>query len=129
MNTTVSPISNVSEMRLSRFSRCIFLALVMGCIADSGLIMAQQNRGKITGRVTDRSGAVVPSAQIQIVDTETNVQYAFVTNDEGLYTAPAIPPGAYKVVATKEGFSTIVRQPVLLTAQIEVRVDFTLEPG
>jgi hypothetical protein len=120
---------NTTGMRRVKFPRWLILAVAMFVIASLHPGIAQQNRATIAGKVIDRSGAVVPSTRIQIVETGTNVEYGFATNNEGLYTAPGLPPGTYKVIASKDGFSTIVRQPVLLTAQVEVRVDFTLEPG
>src|SRR4051812_38150417 len=56
------------------------------------------------GTVTDPSGAVVPDVRI----TLTNVDRGFILNSEsdstGAYTFPAVPPGEYRLGATKEGF-------------------------
>src|SRR5690349_15279166 len=90
---------------------------------------AQTGRGTLIGTVLDSSGASVPSVKISIVQLETNSTYALETNDQGLYSAPILPVGSYKVVATKPGFATVQRQPVGIDAEVQIRVDFTLQPG
>src|SRR5437870_1294889 len=72
-------------------------------------LLAQTGRGKISGTVLDPSGAAVPAAKIQIVGTETNVTYGAETNGVGQYSLPNIPPGTYRVTATKEGFAATVQ--------------------
>ena len=92
-------------------------------------LLAQTGRGKISGTVLDPSGAAVPAAKIQIVGTETNVAYNAETNGVGQYTLPNLPPGTYRVTATKEGFSATIQPSVILGAETERRVDFSLQPG
>jgi hypothetical protein len=92
-------------------------------------LLAQTGRGKIIGTVLDPSGAAVPAAKIQIVGTETNVAYNAETNGVGQYTLPNLPPGTYRVTATKEGFSATIQPSVILGAETERRVDFSLQPG
>ena len=56
-------------------------------------ILAQTDRGAIEGLVTDPSGAAVPSAQVQIVQIETNSKIDLATNENGMYFAPKLPLG------------------------------------
>src|SRR5689334_19809897 len=56
-------------------------------------ILAQNNTGIISGRVTDPSGAVVPNAQITVTQTETNVDAVSATNSEGLFRVPSLING------------------------------------
>jgi len=104
---------------------CLFAAL----LAAIAPIYGQIDRGTIEGLVTDTTGAVVPDAKIQIIQTATNSTLDLATNGEGLYTAPNLPSGVYRVVVRKEGFSAVVREPVEVRPAVKVRVDITLQPG
>src|SRR5207248_8826890 len=86
-------------------------------IASACFLFAQADRGSIEGTVTDPSGGAVPSAQIQLVNIETNSKLDFSTNELGNYLAPNLPLGSYRMVVQKEGFRTLVREPSLVRAQ------------
>jgi hypothetical protein len=92
-------------------------------------LWGQSGRGTIRGSVADQSGAMVPGVALQIVQIDTNNTYDFQTNSDGLYLAPNLPAGQYKVTATKDGFATVVRQPVILNSQVQIQVDFVVQPG
>ena len=66
----------------------LFILVTMNCP-----ILAQTDRGAIEGLVTDPSGAAVPSAQVQIVQIETNSKIDLATNENGMYFAPKLPLG------------------------------------
>jgi hypothetical protein len=74
------------------------------------------NSGTVTGAVTDPTGAVVPGATITLTETSTKLQRSTVTNKEGLYVLPNIPPGDYDVTAVKTGFA--IEQISALTVSI-----------
>jgi hypothetical protein len=89
----------------------------------------QTDRGTIQGLVTDASGAVVPGARVEVIHVETNSTIAISTNNQGLYTAPNLPRGAYRVVVTRDGFAPAATDGVDLRAGVQIRVDVTLQPG
>ena len=62
--------------------------------------------GKIVGTVTDASGAMVPKAQVQLVDTDTNATAVATTDDSGGYVFTNLQPGPYKLTVTMAGFRT-----------------------
>ena len=79
------------------------------------MLMAQTPTAEITGRITDASGAVVPSVHIEIVNQDTGVKREIVCNEVGYYVVPLLPPGAYQIVLRKEGFRPVRRGGVVLT--------------
>jgi hypothetical protein len=105
------------------------IAIVAMLLAVASPVMAQTDRGTIEGLVSDQSGAVVPGASVQIIQIQTGTARDFTTNNEGLYTAPNLPLGTYRVVVKKEGFGTLAREPVEIRPNIRVRVDMALTPG
>src|SRR4051812_984622 len=65
-----------------------------------------QTQGGITGKVTDTSGASVPGATVTAINTATSGKRNTVTNGEGLYTFPGLPPGTYQIKVELQGFKT-----------------------
>src|SRR5947209_6338445 len=63
----------------------------------------------VTGRVIDEQGAVVTGAQIKINGVDTGVVYNVVSNEDGIYTLPSLPIGAYTLQITYPGFQTYVQ--------------------
>src|SRR6266700_3737446 len=90
---------------------------------------AQGAAATLTGTVTDRSGAVIPKAEISVKNTATGVTRSTETNSAGFYTAPGLPPGNYAVSVTASGFSTAVRTNVTLTVGAQQVLDFTMQVG
>ena len=72
--------------------RCCSFALTF--VIFVSLASAQVGSSTITGRVTDASGAVVPKVNVSVVQTDTNFQFAGVTNEDGIYRIPSLSPGA-----------------------------------
>ena len=106
---------------------CFFCIAGVLCLVTP--LIAQIDRGTIQGLVKDPSGAVIPGAKVEIIQTATNSSYALVTNSEGLYIAPNLPVATYKVVIQAPGFSTFSREPIEVRAHVKVRVDAVLQIG
>ena len=94
-----------------------------------GLGLAQIGTSTITGRVTDASGAVIPAAAVQIVQTGTNFTNNAVTNDEGIYRVPSLQPGVYRITFEAQGFKRFVRDAVELRTGDTLAVDAALQVG
>ena len=92
-------------------------------------LVAQETRGTISGSVTDSSGAVLPQVRINAINVDTNVAFATQSTGSGNFTIPALPVGAYRVVAIRDGFKSFTRSGVVISAGGEVRVDIVLELG
>src|SRR5580765_5743469 len=98
-------------------------------IAATLTLFAQADRGSIEGTVKDPNGAAVPSARVQVVNIETNSKLDFSTSELGSYLASNLPVGSYRMIIQKEGFRTLVREPILVRAQSSLGVDFTFQLG
>src|SRR5260370_39679128 len=66
-------------------------------------LFAQSNQGRITGTISDPAGAVVPSAQIEIKNSETGGVYRGGTSETGNYVIP-VPSGNYELTVTVARF-------------------------
>ncbi len=65
---------------------------------------AQTFRGAISGTITDQSGAVVPGAAIEAVETATNASHKSITSSAGEFAFPDLPVGSYTISVTASGF-------------------------
>src|SRR5213075_769123 len=70
---------------------------------------AQTDSGKISGTVKDQNGALVPGANVSIVDERTGTERNAKANDDGYFSVPALKASTYRVIAESTG----------LTAKIE----------
>jgi hypothetical protein len=104
--------------------RSAFLAVV-----TAGLAWGQIDRGTIQGVVSDQSGLALPDTKLQVVSIDTNSTIELSTNNEGLYTAPNLPAGNYRLIFQKTGFRTLTREPVEIRPRQTIRVDVTLQVG
>ena len=56
------------------FARKVFVATwVSAILLHSNLVVAQESRAVVVGRITDSSGAVVPDAAVSLTNVETAV--------------------------------------------------------
>src|SRR5260370_25604384 len=85
--------------------------------------------GSVTGRVTAQQGAVLTAAQIAITGVDTGTGHKAVTNEDGIYTIPSLPIGAYTFEATAPGFQTYVQTGILLRVNDNVQINVTLKVG
>src|ERR1700680_3385 len=91
----------------------LFVSLV--CLSAAALL-AQGPYGRVTARVVDAAGAVVPGASVHVKNIETNVETDVNTDSQGNYEARNLIPGQYEVGTEIRGFKRYRRGP------IEVRV-------
>lgn len=92
-------------------------------------IFAQSPTGSIGGIVFDADARTIPGAEIIVVNDLTRVQYETKTNDGGIYAVPNLPPGPYRVQASKVGFKTLIKPDIILNVQDAITVNFTLPIG
>lgn len=86
------------------------------------------NTGEIKGTVSDASGAVVAGVTVTITNVQTGVATVITTNSAGIYDAPSIPVGQYRMTFSKTGFRDFVRDGITLQIQT-LGVDATLQVG
>jgi hypothetical protein len=102
---------------------------VLTCLIFPLLLAAQQASGKITGVVTDASGAVIPGVTVTATNTQTGDTHKTETNASGVYVVSPLPVGDYKLEARKEGFKTLTREDVRIDVNAAPALDLQLGVG
>lgn len=92
-------------------------------------LFAQAPYGRMTGRVTDSAGAVVPGAAVRVTNIATNVVTTAASDSQGNYEARNLIPGPYKLVVEMQGFKTYERGPIEVRVGDVLTVDVGLELG
>jgi hypothetical protein len=110
---------------MRRFPPLFIVLLVLLIRAAVG----QSPNGTISGLVLDPSGKSLGGADILIVNDATGVKYPGVTNGEGIYDVPNLPPGPYRIQVSKIGFKTLIKPDIVLNVQGAAAVNFTLPIG
>jgi hypothetical protein len=103
--------------------------LVFLLAGASSLSAAQTERGSIVGVVKDATGGVLPAVTITVTNTATGVEQTFFTNNQGVYEAPFLSPGMYRVTAALSGFTTAAVADVEVNIGRRVNADLTLNPA
>ncbi len=83
----------------------------------------------MTGRVTDSTGATVPNTTVVVVQKGTNFTFTARTNEKGIYRAPSLQPGAYRVTFETQGFKKIIRDDIELRTGDTLAVDAVMQVG
>jgi hypothetical protein len=89
----------------------------------------QAGRGSVSGTVTDQAGAVIPGAQVFLLDQATGVTLHTVANGVGFYSFISLNPGVYQVSATQKGFVTVTQENVPVSVDAVTQVNVTLRVG
>jgi hypothetical protein len=115
--------------------RSIF-RLTLAAVFLAGLLVAVRAYGQggatgaISGLVLDSSGGAIGDAEVQIIDTRTELLARKVTtNVDGAFTVTLLPPGTYSVVVNKSGFAEAKAEGVEVHVTETVRVTISLKPG
>jgi outer membrane receptor protein involved in Fe transport len=117
------------QKRFLNFKGILGLAAFMAAMFLSIPVQAQLSRGAITGTVHDQTGAVVPGAQVEVNNPNTNIKRDTTTDDSGFYRVAALDPGTYTVVISKAGFSKIENREVTVKPTLDTTFDGDLKVG
>lgn len=109
-------------------SKRIFLTAGLTLALAASSLYAQSESASIVGTVTDASSAVVPGATVTIRNDRTNATFNLQSGQDGNYSSPPLPTGAFTVTVEHEGFKRVV-QTVNLDVDQRARLDFALQPG
>jgi hypothetical protein len=109
------------------FPKQLFLTLLL--LASASLAWGQTVTARLSGTVQDATGALVPGASIQVSNEGTQLVWNATTDDKGDYVVPNLPPGSYRVAASKPGFAGAARAGIDLAVDARVTVNFTLKVG
>jgi len=110
-------------------ARWTTICLVVISIVAPALLSAQGTTGRIVGRVTDPSGAVVAGVKVTLVNEATGISRESTSNTSGDYDFVQIPVGTYRLEFDLAGFKKNVRHAVALDVNEVVTLNMTMTLG
>ncbi|HWB82599.1 MAG TPA: carboxypeptidase regulatory-like domain-containing protein [Bryobacteraceae bacterium] len=92
-------------------------------------MLCAQQRGTISGAVTDPSGSPIPKATVTLTETQTGVKTTATSENSGAYNMPFLPAGQYSISAEAPGFKKFVQQGIILSAGEHPVIDIHMVLG
>ena len=119
---------NIRATRVSLKSGVAVLPLCVLLLCAESLF-GQAETGRITGTMTDATGAVMPKVEVTIIAVETNRRQELVTDSSGRYSSGPLRVGTYRIEAQSAGFKRLVRDAISLQVQETAVVNLQLQLG
>jgi outer membrane receptor for ferrienterochelin and colicin len=106
--------------------RFVFFLLLGLAFSGFAFGQTQITTGVIQGTLFDQSGAVLPGADVTVVNVNTQAQATQKSDGDGRFVFLSLAPGRYSVTASKGGFSKLVQKDVELTVGQALNLKMTL---
>lgn len=106
------------------------LVLLMTIATLSSRCLSQTaSTGALTGTVSDPTGAVVAGAKVTATNEATAESRSVVSESDGTYRIPLLPPGRYRVEIGNTGFKTATLSGITVVVTEIIRLNVQLEIG
>jgi hypothetical protein len=116
-------------MSTERMRSGILLAALMLALLP-GIAVGQGDLGTIAGVVKDSTGGVLPGVTVEVSSPVLIERTrSAVTDGQGQYKILSLRPGVYEVAFSLEGFGTVKRSGVELTAAFTATINAEMKPG
>ena len=90
---------------------------------------AQGTGGRILGRISDPTGAVLSGVKVTATNEATSVSQDAMSNDSGDFVFPNIPVGTYSLSFDLTGFKKAVRRSIALDVNQVITLNMTMQLG
>ena len=112
-------------MQNLRFGGSLALLLLLFAVPPA---QASVN-GTVSGVIKDSTGALVPQAEVKIINVDTNVTETARTSAQAVYSFLSLPVGRYKLEVRAPGFEAYIVNDIAVNTNDELRFDVELKIG
>src|SRR2546425_4612979 len=109
-----------------RFRVVLAIALLA---TTASLAVAQITSATISGTIKDETGGVLPGVDVVVRNVDTGLTRSAVTDPNGYFTVPGLPPGKYETRAMLQGFRTGVQTGIALEVAQQAGLSLVLKVG
>jgi hypothetical protein len=99
------------------------------CLVCSTLVTAQSTGGRLLGRVSDSTGAVLAGVKVTLINEATGVAQETTSNEGGDYVFPQVAVGTYRVEFDQTGFKKNLRRNVTVDLNQVVTLNMAMQIG
>ena len=112
-----------SKLLIERLTSALIGALLMSGGSSAWAAVT----GRISGTVTDPTGAAIPGAIVTIINTGQGLQTKTSTDQSGNFSLPSVNVGTYDILFEAQGFRSEKRTNLVIDANAAVEQNMTLE--
>jgi hypothetical protein len=123
----IDHLGRCERLFFQRFKSLVILLATLLTLTSAAF--AQLTTADILGTVTDASGAVVPNANVTLVDLGTNETRTVQSNGSGDYIFTLLAVGHYSITVKASGFQESVTRDLAVEAGDRARSDAHLQLG
>ncbi len=105
------------------------VSLTLCFFAAISILHAQDYRGRVQGMVMDATQAVIPGANVSLINTKTGVTTSQKSNATGHYMFDYVDPGAYELRVDAGGFANFAQMNIMVQGRADITVNAILKPG
>ncbi len=116
-----------ANLRGTLFSLALLITLVM--VAPIQLLAQTSSTGALSGTITDPNGALVPNAEVKVINEATGETRVATSGSDGSYFVPQLSPGSYSVQAAAANFKRVVSSGVRVEVTETTTLEIKLELG
>ena len=113
-------------MMIAKTGIALLWVSVLLVLGTSSAFAQSPTTGRIAGTVKDERGALLVGADVTVSSKTTAGERRVATDNQANYAVPLLPPGAYRVTITANGFATSVFDPVQVVITETTTVDANL---
>jgi len=114
---------------LSQIAKVFCLVIALGLAASPAFAQARSSSADITGVVRDPGRSVVRGATVKATNMATGLTRSAISDTNGAYRIPLLPPGVYEVKIEVNGFNTQIKKEITLTVGQVLTLNFDLALG
>src|SRR5215472_4530550 len=84
---------------------------------------------RLSGSITDSTGAVMMGVDVTATQTDRNVVFPTKSSTDGRYMFPRLPIGPYQIKAEMRGFKTFLQSDINLTTNADALLNIDMQVG
>jgi hypothetical protein len=120
----------MTTQRTTRSTLLVLAAVAfIVCLPRGTAAQDTRQNGTIAGAVTDASGAALPGVTVEVTGPSLQVPRTSVSEADGSYSLPNLPPGTYRIAFSLTGFQTEIRDGFVLSLGFSARLDVAMKIG
>ena len=101
--------------------------LAIGLLLVPAAFSQSRDTGALRGVVTDDQGAPLPGVNVTLTSPNLMGARATVTDPQGEFRFPALPPGEYALTAELTGFGKVVNENIRMTTSATLTLDIQMK--
>src|SRR5690348_4629525 len=108
-------------------NRLTRISLLPACLLAATSLFGQFETAEVLGTVHDASGAIVPKANVTLLNQDTGILAKTETDENGNYNFFNVKVGRYSITVEASGFTKFTTIGVAVNVNARQRVDATLQ--